>query len=242
MDDLEKFRNETVFERRLRLSSLVISELGNKVKYGPYAGVSLLNRVTWGRADLGSIVLGIYESEVMDVLANENINRRKFIDIGAGDGLHAVGALRNLGFENAIAYEIEDEGRETVRRMAELNGVSDKVQVLGDIFEDKNTDLSGACVLIDIEGAELDLLSQEFVTRVVGSVLIVEMHTWVDNFWERWSSIEARFSGWHIEVISQGIRDPNGFPELQHWPDDNRFLVCSEGRRELGKWAVFTPC
>lgn len=238
---LNDFRRETVFERRVRLSSLLMSELGPEIKYGPYAGISLLENVNWGRADLASIILGVYELEVINVLAEEIQARNKFIDIGAGDGLHAVGAAKCLGFRKVVAYEIDAKGRDTVRRMAALNGVTNKISVHGDIFEDRDTDISQSCVLIDIEGAELDLLDQKFAERVTGSTLIVEMHTWTPNFWERWHFIVTLFDRWNVEVISQGPRNPNAFKELEYWPDDNRFLVCSEGRRELGKWAVFRP-
>ena len=240
--DLNFFRNETVFQRRLRLSNLLFNTIGSRIKYGPYSGIQLVDNINWGRADLGSILLGIYELEVVEYLSTEVVDRNRFIDIGAGDGLHAVAALKNLGFETVVAYEIDLNRRNTIQEMADLNSVGDKITIRGDIFDKERTDLTNSCILIDIEGAELKLLDDDFAARVGGSTLIVEMHTWVQNFWGKWTAIERAFGcSWEICYLPQGSRNPNSFEELRSWPDDNRFLLCSEGRRELGQWAIFKP-
>ena len=43
------------------------------------------------------------------------------------------------------------------------------------------------------------------------------------------------------KYITQGQRNPNSFKELWMLNDNDRWLLCSEGRGELMKWLVLTP-
>ena len=47
--------------------------------------------MSWSQADLGSILLGIYEKEVLDELEIISKHKSIFCDIGAADGIYGVG-------------------------------------------------------------------------------------------------------------------------------------------------------
>ena len=91
----------------------------------------LLGDPRWGLADQGAMILGMYEQEVLESLASASENFRVFIDIGAADGYYAVGLLRSGRVDRAICFEANPEGRATIARLAEKNGVSDKMTILG---------------------------------------------------------------------------------------------------------------
>ena len=77
------------------------------VKYGPLKGLKLdINDMSWSQADLGSILLGIYEKEVLDELEIISRDKSTFCDIGAADGIYGVGLLVNDLFENQYVLRL----------------------------------------------------------------------------------------------------------------------------------------
>jgi len=52
-------------------------------------------------------------------------------------------------------------------------------------------------------------------------------------------SLASRY--FSVSVITQGHRDPAKFTELSEWPDDDRWLLCSESRSRVMRWLVCEP-
>ena len=50
----------------------------------------------------------------------------------------------------------------------------------------QNCESKKTLLLIDIEGNEFNLLNQKFFKFFSNSLLIVEIHNWVDNFWSKY--------------------------------------------------------
>jgi len=44
-----------------------------------------------------------------------------------------------------------------------------------------------------------------------------------------------------INLIDTGSRDPSQYNELRNFSDNDKWLVCSEGRKRSGSWMHLTP-
>lgn len=236
--------------RRFRLGQKLSKLFDNTVAYGPFKGLILSDTSWWGAADRGSMLLGLYEQEVLTTLTQLAVGRETLIDLGAADGYYAVGSVSSGLFTRSIAFEISPEGRTAIGDNAERNLVSDLVRVLGEAESDFLTelqakyslDLESTALLIDIEGAEFDLLSAELLERMSQAALIIEIHDFHIEDKARVSELlgnAARY--FNTEWVTTGQRDLSTFPELTDWSDDDRWILCSESRPKRMKWLILTP-
>jgi hypothetical protein len=96
LNEREKWRKETIRERQERISIEVFDLLGGEVRYGPFKGLKLDKETWWGKLDLGSQCLGLYEKELLQQIEAITENKyQTFIDIGAADGYYAIGMLKS---------------------------------------------------------------------------------------------------------------------------------------------------
>lgn len=235
--------------RRLQLSRQLDKALSSTVKYGPFKGLSFSGLSWWGSTDRAGMLLGIYEQEVLSTLESIPPQYRKsFIDLGAADGYYAIGVLVSNLFETSYCFEISDKGRGAIETNAALNGVEGRVHVYGIAEKDfhrkvPDSALCNSVLLVDIEGAEFEVLSAETFKRFSNSIIIIELH---DHFFPDGQQRLERLRGaigdaFHIEELTTTKRDLSVFPELREYGDTDRWLICSEGRRALPHWYVLRP-
>ena len=97
-------------------------------------------------------------------------------------------------------------------------------------------------LLIDIEGNEFNLLNQSFLNFFSNSLLIVEIHNWVDNFWSKYEKLLKLASNYFkIEFIKNHKRDLCNLKEFRDFTDDNRLLMISESRPCIMRFLVLIP-
>lgn len=236
--------------RRFRLGQRLSEKLDHTVAYGPFRGLVLSDTSWWGAADRGSMLLGLYEQEVLSKLSELSSGRSTLIDLGAADGYYAVGAVTSGLFDNSIAFEISEIGQTAIIENAHRNSVGDRIRVFGeaksDFLTSLNThfglDLSGTVLLIDIEGAEFDLLSGELLHELRHAALIVEIHDFLQSDSRRVELLLERAKDFfESSWITTGQRDLSAFMEIDEWPDDDRWILCSESRPKRMKWLVLAP-
>lgn len=242
-----------IFERATRwgkehLSRKVREDFGDKVHCGPLKGFTLPNEPRWSKLDIASISLGLYEKEILNEIVRVSVDRELFIDIGAADGYYSVGLLYAGIFDRSISYEKSIRGQRIIKQTAELNGVSGRIKIFGEAdasFLEKfsSSELSKAVVLIDIEGAEFQLLTDNVLARLSTSVVIVEMHEHLvsANEIDINQFIERCDKWFNLRIQRTGERDLSTIEQLWPLPDDLRWLICSEGRGQLGKWLILSP-
>jgi len=240
--------DETV--RRYRLGQVLSDHFDNTVAYGPFKGLVLSDTSWWGAADRGSMLLGFYEKEVLDSLEAFSKDRDTFIDIGAADGYYAIGAVASGLFSKSFCFELSEEGQAAIAKNAERNSAAGKVQIFGEaregfvsgITEKFAIDLGKTVFLFDIEGAEFHVVNETFLQEVRHAALIIEIHDWEapprSGVNELVNLAEKYFD---VSWLTMGARDLSGFTELQEWPDDDRWILCSESRKKLMRWLVLTP-
>ena len=228
--------------------NLDISEIfQNKVAYGIFKGMKLSNNIWWGKFDIATKLLGQYELHILDKIIDLSDEFETFIDIGAADGYYAVGAVFSNLYSKSICFEISEFVRQVIEENSTINQVSDKIQIHGianqklmsSVLEIENK----ALILIDIEGGEFDLLTNEFLLVCKNSKLIIELHdSFIKGSDNRRNDLFKRANMYFDITYLQRVNpDIYSFKELENFDDNFRQLVFSEGRPPKMEWVLFSP-
>ena len=239
-------QTSTIDVFRMELSRKVCEIFNNEVRYGVFRGMRLGPESTWNRMDRAGMILGMYEQEVITTL--DQNRGRILINLGAGDGFYAIGAVKSGLFEESIALEMHAESRSLIVENAKLNRI-EKISIYG--LAAKNfwinlrinpRDLERTMVISDIEGDEFEIFDETAFSYFEKSILIIEIHDWVEGGLSKIQTlINASCSTHDYKILTTGARDPSDFEELSSFSDNERWLLCSEGRPKLMKWFVFEP-
>ena len=232
------WRAETIRQRQERISLEVYEIAQGKVLYGPFAGMKLNDKRWWGTLDLGTQCLGQYEKEVLAQISDASLRRDKscFIDIGAADGYYTSGALFSGLFDHAVAFEVAPEGQAAIEANWRENGAPGHLQIFGEATAESllalpKSLLNGAFVLVDVEGAEFDMLCPDVLSGLDRATIIVEVHNWIAGFEEKYEELlKNAFALFNIEPIAPEARSTHTYSELRDFTDDNRLLLLSERR------------
>lgn len=237
-------------QQRYRLSERLARECDYTIRYGPFAGMRFTPESWWSAADRGAMILGLYEQEVLQSLARLAPGRHVLVDVGAADGYYAIGCLKAGWVDHVYCYEMSQHGQEAIRTNARHNGCEERITILGEarpgfmgrLQTDHGVDPSRAIVIMDVEGGEQDLLTASELESMSTSISIIEMHE-QDLPRDFINGLETRATqaGLTIDYLTTQARDPAAFPELSKWSDDDRWMLCSEGRTQLMRWAILVP-
>jgi hypothetical protein len=236
-------------KRRKFLSNKLLEEFNGVIRYGLFTGLKFSSDNSWGVGERASMLLGLYEKEILTSLQNIPSKYKTFIDLGAADGYYGIGALVNGMFEKSYCYEMNVAGQKIIKKNAELNNVASKVVIRG--FADKyfykdlkNDEIDQSVLLVDIEGAEFNLFDKNLFKKFSKSIIYIELHPWIfkNDGQEELHKLENDAREYFtIEKITTTSRDLSKFEELKKWSDTDRWLICSEGRRELMNWWRLDP-
>jgi precorrin-6B methylase 2 len=223
------------------LANTYLAREGARIRGGPFAGMEYVTAATEGA--LIPRLLGTYESELhpyLQALAAQGIDT--VIDVGCAEGYYAVGLARMMPAVVVHAFDIDEAARSACVELAAKNGVAERVRVGGafapqdfQAFEGKR-----ALVIVDAEGAELDILQPDLAPALAGMNVIVETH----DVYRRGALQELmrRFGPTHeIAVVRQ---QPKLF-ELPAWlqelPHLDQLLAVWEWRAAPTPWLVMRP-
>lgn len=248
LEQREAWRRETIRERQERISLELFDILNGVVKYGPFTGLHLDRETWWGKLDLGSQCLGLYEKEILNLIdATEAGRFSTFIDIGAADGYYAIGMLVSGKVDRTICFEQTEKGRSVIAENWKKNHSVGELTILGEAnaasFAALNrADLDNALVLVDVEGFEFDLLTDEVLSLLKSSTVVIEIHHWMDNFLDKYTTfLRHAASYFEVEVIERVERETSNLPELRDFTDDNRLLLTSERRPGVMRFLKLIP-
>jgi hypothetical protein len=236
-------------KRRKFLSNKLLEEFNGVIRYGLFTGLKFSSDNSWGVGERASMLLGLYEKEILTSLQNIPSKYKTFIDLGAADGYYGIGALVNGMFEKSYCYEMNVAGQKIIKKNAELNNVASKVVIRG--FADKyfykdlkNDEIDQSVLLVDIEGAEFNLFDKNLFKKFSKSIIYIELHPWIfkNDGQEELHKLEKDAREYFtIEKITTTSRDLSKFEELKKWSDTDRWLICSEGRNKLMTWWRLDP-
>ncbi len=235
-------------KKRKSLSRDLSTRMKHTIKYGPFSDMVFCSDYWWGGSDRASMLLGIYEEEVLNSIMSIPNKYNVFIDLGAADGYYSIGSLISQKFQKSYSFEISTKGREVIKKNATLNHVSNKLHIFGEATKDFYTniprkDLNSAVILIDIEGGEFDILDSELFGHLKKSIIFIELHDWFFKDGEK--KVEKLLSDaklfFKISRLTTTSRDLSKFPEIRDYPDSERWLIASEGRSKLMTWLRLDP-
>jgi hypothetical protein len=205
----------------------------NTVKAGVFAGMKIHPQSAFG-VDRFTILSGQYESELYEIILDAAAkNYDAFVDIGCANGLYAVGFAMIARDCDVIAYDISADARQVTELNARLNGVASRVLIkkaathleLSDLIQQRRKTF----LLVDIEGAELELIDPQKCPPLSQCDLLVEVHGRTD---EVAAILLDRFRKTHNgRLIERSPRNPFAFDYLPLDFEDEAWVVVSEGRR-----------
>lgn len=228
--------------RRAEITSALYQVQHGSVLSGPFAGMTMLPEASWGDGDLAPKLLGCYEAELHPAIAKAIARDPKnVINIGCAEGYYAVGMARALPQSRVFAFDTNALAQAICGRAALTNQVAARAQVAGICTLDALRQIISAndrtLLLVDCEGAELQLLDPNEVPGIQACDVIVECHDFLNP--SITTTLRQRFAATHdVEVVCEGPRNPNQFPSLQRWQSSDRWLAVNENRPMTMNWLV----
>jgi 2-polyprenyl-3-methyl-5-hydroxy-6-metoxy-1,4-benzoquinol methylase len=228
--------------RRAEISNALYQAQHGSVLSGPFAGMTMLPEASWGDGDLAPKLLGCYEAELHPAIAKAIARAPKsVVNIGCAEGYYAIGLARALPSSRVYAFDTSAAAQQICSRAAAANQVASRANVGGTctpatlreiISKDDRT-----LLVVDCEGAELQLLDPREVPGIQACDVIVECHDFINS--SITSTLRQRFAATHdVELVSEGPRNPNQFPSLQRWQSSDRWLAVNENRPVTMNWLV----
>jgi hypothetical protein len=240
VEDLNQLLRLLAMWRARALAGTYLAHEGPRVMGGPFAGMA------YAGATEGSQIarlLGVYEAGLhphLRAFAAEGLDC--VIDVGCAEGYYAVGLARMMPELTVYAYDISEKARTACATLAARNEVSDRVIVGGEFKPDGFEAFAGrrALVMVDAEGAELDILQPALSPALAGMNVIVETHD-VFQPGARKTLIE-RFSPTHsIIEVRQGQQVIDLPPWLSELSQLDQLLAVWEWRLAETPWRVMRP-
>jgi hypothetical protein len=219
-----------------------------RVALGPYKNTRIIPEEKWS-FDLGSKILGVYEKQVQEVI--NNLSKKKkiktLVNFGAAEGFHLTGLIKNRILKRCLAFEIDDTTKKTLKKNIKLNKIEKKVKIFsGANFNITNklinpVELKKTLFLIDIEGMEYKIITENNLNFFKTSYLLIEKHP----FMEKNKNKKLKFDkllkkNFIIENIKNSQRNPF-MNELKNLNDDTRWILMSEGRPCEMEWILCHP-
>lgn len=211
-----------------------------KVQSGPFAGMQILSDVV---GDKSSKLLGCYEAE-LHAAVEMAVGRRpdRIVNVGCAEGYYGIGLARLLPDTAVTCIDTDRDAIERCRRMAEINGLAGKrLETLDRCTFDDLERLIGksgrTLIVMDCEGAEIELLDPGRVPSLRTADVIVECHEF--NKSDVVSLFEKRFGSSHdLQIITESGRDPNSFEALRSLHSLDRWIAVNENRPRTMRWLV----
>ncbi len=230
---------------RIRLGKQIYKDLDGVVKRGPFQGMKLHPDLSWGQTSLAGKLLGTYEQGVVDHISRiiREFGTDVVINLGAADGYLAIGAGIDQSVKRLLCYEVNKESHPILKKNAALNGIAQKLEIYGKAtFQSVSsldlTNAKGALFVIDIEGAEYDLLTPTLLEHLSKSNLIIELHEATETKTEALKILLRKY--YNIEEIKQD-NQIKSIDFLKTYSDLERAMVHMEGRHYEGVWLICEP-
>lgn len=222
---------------------------GNVVMTGPFKGLKYIED------SIGSAyspkILGTYELElhtaVEEIIANAP---GMIVDVGAAEGYYAVGLASRLPDTRVTAFEAEARGRELLGRLARLNGVSTSIDIQSTCTPENlqaflETHPEASWLIMDVEGAEQELLDPDRIPALHRMNILVEVHE------QQCPGISQllldRFCHHHqIQTLHQQQRTLDELPtqlrqDSARWPNAVMLKAMDEKRGYRMHWLLMKP-
>ena len=209
---------------KIKLQNILESAI---VLGGPFCGMKYVFEAQ-GSALIPKL-LGTYELELHPVINKviETVFQSIYV-LGAGEGYYAVGMALKLPKARVFAYEANDSAHKLIFEVAEKNGVSARLSILGLCADDDMRAVKpDSLVIMDVEGAEEYLLDPMKFSGLQTATILFEAHQPPE---ETQSLILAKFKQTHSVLRIDS--------EVRVWKDIRSlpFALLFYIRRNIGFW------
>ena len=226
---------------RSKIWANTLINLDTHVRAGPFAGMDY--DVQSAEGALLPKILGIYERELhpeLAAFADEPL--QCIIDVGCAEGYYAVGLALLMPGVTVHAFDTNPVAQRRCGRLAEANGVADRVCVSGEFVGTDFSRFSGkrTLVFVDAEGFEDELLRPDIYPALSEFDLIVETHPMAKpGVTER---LVERFSPTHlVKRIDPAVGAADLVPRISSASHLDMMIACWEWRAGPTPWLVMRP-
>ena len=163
---------------------------------------------------------------------------------GRSDGFYAVGLLRHLPAARATAFEMLTSHHARIDTLARVNGVRGRLTIHG-VCDSSSLSSAlgrdeGTLVIMDVEGAERELLDVARIPGLRDARILVEVHDFVDPHIS--SLLRQRFAGTHhLTAYRSRRRTVEDLPPVPGVGMDVLLRLADEGRPSQMEWFWLEP-
>lgn len=230
------------WKRRAELTDLVFQRTNGNVYQGPFTGMKILPKWSWGDGDSAGKLLGLYESELYESI-EEVISEKPdlVMNIGSAEGFYGIGFGMRTDAQ-IVLIDVQEPAINIARENARVNNVN-KIQFSTDSsvenFRSYLSRYSKPFIFMDCEGFEEDFLDLEKIPELVKTAVIVESHDCIRAGLT--DKLISRFADTHlIKIIPQGAKNP--YIDITHDLNDyDKTLLCCEARPSTMTWLYMIP-
>jgi hypothetical protein len=242
---IQEFAYRAAIARYQDILAAAIGAFGAVVQSGPFAGMTLSMRASWGHGDMLPKLLGYYEQELHESLVDiVSAQPDLVINVGAAEGYYAVGLARLLQEPAIHAFDTSELAQDICREAARLNGVEQRVSVAGHCTPDLLQLLlmrgRRPLVVCDCEGGEMGLIDPSRAPALASATLLIECHDFLVSGCTQ--TLVDRLAATHeMYIVRESGRDPNASPFLQHFSSLDRWIAVCEFRPSMMHWLIAKP-
>lgn len=225
------------------LANRIMKRHGAVVQAGPFTGLKYIPDAIEGC--IVPKLLGCYEEELSEAVEGfVKAGYRRVVDVGCASGYYAAGLSMRMPEAEVYAFDTDAEARSRCARVIALNGLESRVR-LRELCTPSNLEslIEGPTLLvIDCEGAEMELLDPSKVPSLSKCDIILEVHDFINPRISE--TMLARFGGTHaIEKIVARERkaDAAEYPALTTLPSKYWPAALDERRPVVMEWLIFRP-
>lgn len=206
------------------------------VEGGPFKGMRIPRRS--GGPPLIAKAFGTYEAQIAPVVERiVGMRPPTIVNVGCSDGYYLVGLAMRLPSTRCIGYDISAEARADAQAVATLNGIEADIRAEATAQTLRADLIEGTVLLVDIEGAELNLLDPAAIPQLAKASILVETHDLLRP--NTTATLRERFALSHdVAVIPQVVALPE-CADLR--AEILRLRIAHEHRGDMQYWLWMTP-
>lgn len=245
MSQTSQILTQVANARRLEILPYLSQTVQNTVQTGPFKGMIIVPRASWGDGDTGAKWLGVYEDELHEFV-RDSVSRQPdyLINIGCAEGYYITGLSRLLPGVAGVAVDVSSAATGIVEENAAANNI-DTIETVSHAIDstwlqDRCSKYQNPLLVVDCEGAELDLLDLTKTPGLARASIIVECHDCIIPGIT--DTLTQRFGATHnIKSAIQKYKDPYQFEFLQQFSDCDKWALVHEGRPSAMTWLYMVP-
>jgi SAM-dependent methyltransferase len=230
------------YDRRIELIHIILERTQGRVYQGPFKGMKVLPKWSWGDGDVGGKVLGLYECELFPYI-EQVINSKPdvVLNVGCAEGFYGLGMAFRTNALCAL-FDVSESAINIARENAYVNGLN-KVHFSNDCTVDNYrsylANATNPFIFMDCEGAEVDILDFNLMPELTKTTVLVESHDCIRH--DISYHLISRFKDTHdFKIIPQGTKNPY-LDITVDFSDWDKMLLTCEFRPSTMNWLFMTP-